>query len=146
MKSFCIPTPVKKHKPPKYSECQALEVRLLFDGDEVATAVDAQNTTNNNTNSEPASVAAIVPDVTASDAYGNEVHAVFTVHVNKEGVSSGNKSLNLDLKLTGISDKAIEKISIRKNRLLPLNQGYLIRYTPWENWENCKKVAHYLKV
>jgi hypothetical protein len=47
--------------------------------------------------------------VTASDAYGNEVHAVFTVHVNKERISLGNKSLNLDLKLMGISDKAIEK-------------------------------------
>jgi CshA-type fibril repeat protein len=47
--------------------------------------------------------------VTASDAYGNEVHAVFTVHVNKERASSGNKSLNIDLKLMGIPDKAIEK-------------------------------------
>jgi len=47
--------------------------------------------------------------VTASDVYGNEVHAVFTVHVNKERASSGNKSLNLDLKLMGIPDKAIEK-------------------------------------
>jgi CshA-type fibril repeat protein len=47
--------------------------------------------------------------VTTSDSYGNEVHAVFTVHVNKERASSGNKSLNLDLKLMGIPDKAIEK-------------------------------------
>jgi len=47
--------------------------------------------------------------VTASDAYGNEVHAVFTVHVNKERASSENKSLNLDLKLMGIPDKAIDR-------------------------------------
>ncbi|MDP3837339.1 MAG: DUF4347 domain-containing protein, partial [Methylococcales bacterium] len=47
--------------------------------------------------------------VTASDSHGNEVHAVFTVHVNKERAGSENKSLNLDLKLMGISDKAIEK-------------------------------------
>lgn len=66
MKSFCIPTPVKKQKSPKYSQCLALEARLVFDGAAVATAVDAQNTSNNDTNSESASVAAIVPDVAAT--------------------------------------------------------------------------------
>jgi CshA-type fibril repeat protein len=66
MKSFCIPTPAKKHKPLKYSQCLALEARLVFDGAAVATAVEAQNTTTNDANSEPVSVvAAIAPDVAA---------------------------------------------------------------------------------
>ncbi len=47
--------------------------------------------------------------VTATDSYGNEAHAIFTVHVNKERARPDHKSLNIDLKLLGIPDKALEK-------------------------------------
>jgi len=47
--------------------------------------------------------------VTARDSYGNEVHALFTVHVNKERARFDHKPLSIDLKLMGIPDKAIEK-------------------------------------
>jgi hypothetical protein len=47
--------------------------------------------------------------VTATDSYGNEVHAIFTVHVNKEQARPEHKSLALDLKLMGLSDKVMEK-------------------------------------
>jgi CshA-type fibril repeat protein len=47
--------------------------------------------------------------VTARDSYGHEVHAVFTVHVNKESLRPEHKALKLDLKLMGLSNKALEK-------------------------------------
>jgi hypothetical protein len=47
--------------------------------------------------------------VTARDSYGNEAHALFTVHVNKERARFEHKPLGIDLKLMGIPDKAIEK-------------------------------------
>ena len=47
--------------------------------------------------------------VTARDAHGNEVHAIFYVHVNKESVRPAHKSLAVDLKLMGLSSKVLEK-------------------------------------
>ena len=47
--------------------------------------------------------------VTARDVYGNEVHAIFYVHVNKESVRPEHKSLAVDLKLMGLSSKVLEK-------------------------------------
>ncbi len=47
--------------------------------------------------------------VTATDSYGNEVHAIFTVHVNKERIRPDHKSLKLDLKLMDLSNKVLEK-------------------------------------
>ncbi|MCX7066910.1 MAG: DUF4347 domain-containing protein [Methylococcales bacterium] len=47
--------------------------------------------------------------VTARDAYGNEVHAIFYVHVNKESLRPEHKSLAVDLKLMGLSSKVLEK-------------------------------------
>jgi CshA-type fibril repeat protein len=47
--------------------------------------------------------------VTARDSYGNEVHAIFYVHVNKERARPDHKSLSVDLKLMGLSNKVLEK-------------------------------------
>lgn len=47
--------------------------------------------------------------VTATDSYGNEVHAIFTVHVNKERIRPDHKALKLDLKLMDLPNKVLEK-------------------------------------
>jgi CshA-type fibril repeat protein len=47
--------------------------------------------------------------VTVRDTYGNEVHAIFSVHVNKERARFDQKSLAIDSKLLGLSDKVLEK-------------------------------------
>ncbi len=47
--------------------------------------------------------------VTVRDSFGNEVHAIFSVHVNKERARFDHKSLAIDSKLMGLSDKVLEK-------------------------------------
>lgn len=92
MKSFCIPNPAKKHKPLKYSQCLALEARLVFDGAAVATAVEAQNTTTNDAHSEPVSpVAAIAPDVAVTVDFLPET-APQAIDYLPNGDPTGNQS------------------------------------------------------
>jgi hypothetical protein len=47
--------------------------------------------------------------VTATDEYGNEVHALFNVHVNKERARPDHKIFSVDSKLLGLSNKVLEK-------------------------------------
>jgi hypothetical protein len=47
--------------------------------------------------------------VTATDVYGNEVHAIFKVHVNKEYVRPDHKSFSVDPKLLNLQNKVFEK-------------------------------------
>ena len=53
--------------------------------------------------------------VTATDSYGNQVHAVFTVHVNKERARPDHKYLTVDPKLMGITNKVPEKLHKEKS-------------------------------
>jgi hypothetical protein len=53
--------------------------------------------------------------VTATDSYGNQVHAVFTVHVNKERARPDHKYLAVDPKLMGITHKVPEKLHKEKS-------------------------------
>ncbi|MDD1616027.1 MAG: DUF4347 domain-containing protein [Methylococcaceae bacterium] len=63
--------------------------------------------------------------VTATDAYGNEVHALFNVHVNKERVlRPDHKSLSVDPKLMGLPNKAFEKHS-HKEKPAPVSKSSL---------------------